>query len=421
MQIVYYFITAMVGFSIIFFVVYSVNNPLEQPSSKVKYPYFLSVKPHLVSEQGLAQIYFSSINKTTPTNKLTLVILDPFGKKTIYGMNESDNQSFQFPKIPTFNFLPLGNYSVILQSNNNQSLNSIDFKVVPYAPLNAFASFAFGVGIPLTIGLAVTIISTAFQFAFTLNSDRNRKFQEKSKWMIDNAKYFVSLSIYSDFISSKFRIEHEVTVAPDSKFDLLYYMIMFLQSYYKYLEQIGFYYLYDLASEDFAAKLDGSILELYDCIFGDRRVLKDFFGIEKYVLIKNESFCEYSNEIYQWLASDQSKCKAGVKPLKEVARRPISNAYRFYITHLVYSRVLSMSVNDLERINYTNPKVMKKRILEDVKDEKRQLKEGIDYLNRLYYEDNEQKYYKLTFAAKDLLNPSPLDSVVEGINREITS
>jgi hypothetical protein len=404
--LLYYFVFAMIGLSIIFVAVYFLNNPLEEPASKIKYPFALSIKPKLASQHDTIQIYYSSINKTSSTNEIALVVVDPFGNTTNYNINTTDTQTFSFPKLNTYNFL-LGNYSVILESNRNQALDSLNFRVVPYAPLNAFSSFAFGVGIPLTIGLAITIISAVFQFLFALNSDRNRQFQEKSKWMIDNAKYYLNLSIYSSFISQRFDKDGNLV---GSKNDVLYYMILFLENYYKYLEKIAFYYFDDLRAESFASNLDGSILSFYDCIFGDRRILKEFFGREKYQLEKDTSFNEYSNEVSRWITAPQ--------PADAEER---SNGYKFYITHFIYTKVLDLNINDLARINYTNARAMKKWILEDVKDERETIKKGIDYLNKLYYDKDVKRYYKHTFASKDILNLSILASVLEDLNKEITS
>jgi hypothetical protein len=118
----------MISFSIIF-LAYFLNNPLKEPFSKIKYPYVLSVKPKLAPQHESVQIYYSSLNKTNPVNNLALVVIDPFGNKSEYPIEVTDKQSFIFPRINTYNHLPIANYSIILESNN-QLLNSINFRVV---------------------------------------------------------------------------------------------------------------------------------------------------------------------------------------------------------------------------------------------------------------------------------------------------
>jgi len=176
MKTIYYFYIGMGVIALLFITVYFINNQLGKTVSKFKYPYFLSIKPITISADQSVEILVTSTNQVPKNENIKVFVFNPIGVNTTYDFTSINYyQKFMFPKELKGNgLLQTGNYSVILTSGN-KTISAASFNVVYNAFLASFGNFAFTSGLPLTIGLIISIVSTGFQFASSREAEDRRE------------------------------------------------------------------------------------------------------------------------------------------------------------------------------------------------------------------------------------------------------
>jgi hypothetical protein len=152
-----------------------------------------------------------------------------------------------------------GNYSVILiENNSNQTLTTLRFDVVFSPMLYSFGTFAFKDGLPITIGLFISALTTVYQFATTRNQDRNRLSENEAKWMLDNGKYYFTIHNCAAFITNSFFSGEDYTNFDKNR--IPYGMIKFYAANTIYEDKVNMFYFDNVLAETFLTKLYSRIL-----------------------------------------------------------------------------------------------------------------------------------------------------------------
>lgn len=238
-------------------------------------------------------------------------------------------------------------------------------------------------GFPITIGLIIAAITTVYQALSTRNADRNRQFQDKAKWIIDNSKCYLDLSRWSKEICSCFEGEGDEVRPKFNKYKenhLLYCISGFYNSYKTFKDKPGFYYFDDVYSEDFLNRIEyDKIITLYKEINNLVR-LKQFLESEEKDLECDAKFEYYVGKMKSCLT-------------ERAANKPESKAKVLYYSHLVYGSVLDACVNDGAIVTYSSPAKVEKSMRYAVDNRKALLENGIKYLHNDIYKDKVKDHY----------------------------
>jgi hypothetical protein len=418
---IYYFAITASAFLLFFILLYIAVNPLNITASSINYPYSLSIRPDLIGGSQSANISFSSNDNKTPSQDLSPVVIDPSStiiklKAQIKKPFKGKTLTYTFPQQFNLNksSLDTGNYSAILTSNKDNSIIiKSHFLVVNDPILYSLGIFAFKEGLPLSIGLMIAVITTAYQFASASSNDFNHKRQDKTNWMISNSKYYLSLSAQSRKICECFdppKLKEPkgfIVNFPKNNLDnLLFLMIKFYQAYNNYENKVGISYFDHVPAENFIWRLRQDITRLYNEIF-DHWEYKIYDNKEKPELIKLESFKDHKKELDKWL-NDQTEKGESYEDIK------LTNKQILYLYNFVYWWTLFICINDEARINYSSTKQLRNDIFLRIRKNESEtgmnvsvLEYGINYFNTKYYHEyyhkHKKNYYVLLFNNKNLI------------------
>jgi hypothetical protein len=343
---------------------------------------------------GTVNVSLSILENNTDLKNLEFIIVDPFTRVIEPKINLSKQLTLRFPYDFKSSDMPYenGNYSVILLSKiDNKRLISSYFNVVPFNPLlYSFGNFAFHGGLPITVGLIISIITTLYQIITNRNRDSNRRMEDKSQWMLENSKYFFELSYTSNEICNCFK---KIGKTVDYKqFDsslILYQMINFYDKYYNRLRQYTMYYFDDVLSEDFVLRLTTKIFDVYEEIIGESKEnLVKFTGKKYDKLICQPDFKEYIQKLC-------NKANSNTKIFE-----------RLYKYQFLYYHIMNVVVNDSLLITYSSPKLLEEDIRYGVEEVYDTLKPILDDLNKSFYGADEQAkklYYYFKFNNRNLI------------------
>jgi hypothetical protein len=262
-----------------------INNPLDRPVSSIAYPYSLSLTPPLLSKYGIKphsiQIIISSLDNNANFKYIRLLVVDPLGEACESHIKIHLDRNLTFPDDFASCTLLQGNYSVILiENNSNQTLTTLRFDVVFSPMLYSFGTFAFKDGLPITIGLFISALTTVYQFATTRNQDRNRLSENEAKWMLDNGKYYFTIHNCAAFITNSFFSGEDYTNFDKNR--ILYGMIKFYAANTIYEDKVNMFYFDNVLAETFLTKLYGRIL---------------YHRYEQFMNDKNEKDLSYLTEL----------------------------------------------------------------------------------------------------------------------------
>ena len=424
--LIYYFIAAVVILAVSFTVLYFISNPLDKSNSIVSYPFAVGVKPNMITEKDSVTITISELNSASrnqSNNVFILYIVDPVGNVYNYSA-----KSLSFPGTDNKIKLEKGQYSVLLASNKNiqnMSTSAVHFDVVLNPFITSFSNFAFTSGLPVTIGLIVSVLTTLYEFASTKRNEGNLKLYEHSKWTLEKSKYYMDLVANSKRVRYLFEISEDETQkaglkrwqvsfrnTKNSEYDktkLLYSIMRFYASILNFRKVVNVYYFDDVLSEDFLSKLEEKILSLYDYLIdGDMSDLKKFLSLEMHQLLKNKEFSDYSNRAYKKIQENKIEGKEEFNLQKLL----------FYY-HFTYYKVLFVSVNDAFIVTYSSPSLLHKFVSHYVSSDENLLDYVLDALNKRFYKRNRRQYFRLTIRRKDLLKRSGVIRKIKGIIKDI--
>jgi hypothetical protein len=303
--------------------------------------------------------------------------------------------------------------TTLLYLSQEIGLSAASFNVVYNAFLASFGNFAFTSGLPLTIGLIISIVSSGFQFASSreaedrraksdLEAEKRRQQSEKSKWMVENAKYYLNLfgetrRIYTYFPKQDTKDLPYYDKFYDKRFDkltqdILYHVIRFYSSYVKFVDEFNMYYFNDLRTENFLSRLDGKIISMYNQIFGDSSKLLQFSEKSKWEFENDYKIKDLLDDFEKWIS--------------EKDRDKISNATNveiFLYLHLIYGTVLFVAINEMVHELYAKEIEHKNAVFNIVKENYETLKVGLDVVNKHIYNDVTSSYFHLMFNGEDLI------------------
>lgn len=424
-MIIHFFIAAIVILAISFTVLYFISNPLDRPDSTINYPFAISVKPNMISEKDSVTITVSKLDspsRNQSDNTFILYVVDPVGNVFNYSA-----KTLSFPGSDTKAKLEKGKYSVLLVSNNNvqnMSMSAVHFDVVLNPLLSSFSNFAFTSGLPVTIGLIISILTTVYEYASKKHNEGNLKLYEHSKWTLEKSRYYMDLVANSKRVCGLFEITEDKTQKEelnrwhvsyrhkDREYDktrLLYSIIRFYASVLNFRKVVNVYYFDDVLSEDFLSKLEDKILSLYDYLVdGEISDLKKFLNLEMYELLKNKGFAIYSDRAYEKLLENKTQSEE---------KWDLQRVLCYY--HFAYYKVLFVSVNDAFIVTYSSPSLLHKFVSDYVFGEESLLKYVLKRLNHTFYGNNRRQYFKLTIRRKDLLKRKRVIGKLKGIIKGI--
>lgn len=386
MNLIYYFIFGMIGFFVFLLVFYSLDNPLNRSISNVVYPYILSIKPPIIDTDGSINIASYLIDASNKKSKV--LVAGPYA--SVFEANSSKNMAnLVFPDdfIGGPSPLQTGNYTVLLISTStHQTITSLPFNVVLSPFVYSLSNFAFTSGLPITLALVASAVTTVYQIISQQNTDRKRRLEDKAKWITSNWKYYYNMAGPELDICSLFK--EDVKLESKDRMQLLYNIMKFYEEFNKFRDNTNVYYFDDVYSEDFLNKISTEILRMLYAIIDDPNHLKKFFKLEYFELRTNMEFQVYSDKAYAWLS--------------EETKDGLTNAMRFYFCHLVHSWILSICINEASLVTYSTPSKIVKMLRYEIKKVK-DLEKAIQTLNKLFYNDNKERYYRLRINNKDLL------------------
>lgn len=381
--------------------------------SDLSYPYVLNVEPKLATTGGSVDISYSFLDNRTTPSAFEILVFDALGRRTPYPVSNMSG-ALKYPDHSDGSKLSWGNYTVLLVSRaNNQSISALNFQLVPFPYFTSLYNFALGLGLTITVTTIIAILTAIYEFLSRKHTERNTKLQEKSDWIITNAKYYMDLAYASKKICDCFTIkensqgqmpndsrnkvefELEYNQESDNEFDCLmdsnsivfYHIVEFYRAYSKFKENVSFYYFDNVFSEDFLNHLERKIRREYIRL----QLLGSINRCTKIMVDDNNKLLEVmTNQIDGCL--EKFKCS------------------RLYKYHLLYALILIVSVNDGSLITYTNPSQVKKTLRHWIDDElvdwpqndgMMKLQEILNEINCEFYD--KEKFYQPNLEYNNIL------------------
>lgn len=180
----------------------------------------------------------------------------------------------------------------------------MQFLVVRNAFLYYLSNFIFGTGAAIALGIIAVIITFLFQVLSQHNQDLTRRNEEKAQWMIQNSRYYLSLSHASEQICDEFSNKKnpsmvDLTHDPNdySAEDILTNHIKFYKDYTEFEKNTSIYYFDDMDTEIFVQYLNSNILKLMTNMIGD-----DFTELNQFFEASKVDECPIS-KIFQGILS----------------------------------------------------------------------------------------------------------------------
>jgi hypothetical protein len=370
------------------FAIYWANNPVDQSSTAIKWPYVIVESPYLVAQYEGVELSLSVLNDSAELSGTTMKVIDPSGNQYSKVLNRTTSQhALRYPSdFVGASTASNGNYSVLLLGNSSSSiLVGSHFNVVYDPSLTLLMQFMFGNGLPITIGLIASLITLLYQVgsqeladreraAASKNQELARKRNEKAKWMLDNAKNYLLLVQRSEGFLSAYSGTYSNVSVTDVQ-DLVFHVARFYKAYDLFLDKTAFYYLDDLRTEEFLKQVDAKIFGSYHDMINGYTKLRKFFDKTYDDIIADSDFQKLAANATIWLGQG-------------------SNAKDLYALHLVQSWVLNIIVNKALKVSYTDEIKVDEQLCQTAKNVHRELQTALDDVNKKVF-SNPQSYYKL--------------------------